>query len=51
MGKRKAKIILDEKKAEQKSALRIPNAKPTEVHPDKTKYNRRKKHKGEKDEG
>lgn len=45
MGKRKAKIILDKKKSEQKSVFRIPNARPTEVHPDKNKYNRREKHK------
>jgi len=46
MGKRKAKIIIDEKKSKQKGAIRIPLAKPVEVFPDKTKYNRKEKHKG-----
>ena len=50
MGKQKAKIIYDEKKSKQKSALRIPLARPVQVEPDKTKYNRRQKHKrGEED--
>jgi hypothetical protein len=45
MGKQKAKIIYDEKKSRQKRALRIPLARPTQVEPDKTKYNRKRKHK------
>jgi len=51
MGKRKVKIIYDEKIHNQKKALRIPVAKPVEVHPDKKKYNRKQKHKkGENNE-
>lgn len=45
MGKRKPKIILDEKKSEQKKAIRIPHARPVEVFKDKKKYNRKEKHK------
>lgn len=45
MGKRKAKIIYDEKKSKRNKVLRIPVAKPTQVEPDKTKYNRKQKHK------
>ncbi len=50
MGKRKPKIILDEKKSEQKKAIRIPFAKPVETFKDKKKYNRKKKHKRGYDE-
>ena len=46
MGKRKKKIIFDEKKSEQKKAFRIPFPKPVEVFKDKKKYNRKEKHKG-----
>jgi hypothetical protein len=45
MGKRKAKIIIDEKKSKQKRAIRIPRSKPDEVFPDRTKYNRKDKYK------
>ena len=46
MGKRKKKVILDpEANALKKRHGRFPSAKPTEFHKDKTKYNRRIKHK------
>ena len=44
MGKRKQKIIYDKEKSEQKSAIRIPTGRPVEVHEDKKKYSRKKKH-------
>jgi hypothetical protein len=47
MGKRKIKEVLDKQKSEQKKALRIPNAPPTEFFRDKTKYKRREKYKRE----
>ena len=50
MGKAKAKEIYDKKKSEQKKAFRIPYAPPVEEFKDKTKYNRKEKHKGEPSE-
>ncbi len=44
MGKRKPKIIIDEKKSEQKKALRIPFPRPGEDFKDKKKYTRKEKH-------
>ena len=45
----KQKQIINPEKSDQKKALRIPMPKKGFTYPDKTKYNRRKKHKG-KDE-
>ena len=45
MGKRKKKIILNEKASEEKKAFQIPVAPAGFTYPDKTKYSRRKKHK------
>lgn len=50
MGKRKQKIIYDEKASKQKRSIRIPNARPTEVFKDKKKYTRKEKHKRRLDE-
>jgi hypothetical protein len=42
MSKRKKKIIVNKELAEsQKLPVRIPSAKPTEFHKDKSKYDRR----------
>jgi len=46
----KPKIVHDKKKSEQKKAMRLPTAPPVEVHKDKKRYNRKKKHKGKVDE-
>jgi len=46
MGKRKQKIIYDKEKSDQKKAIRIPFPRPVETFKDKTKYTRKKKHKG-----
>ncbi len=44
--KRKKKIIVNEELAEsQKLPVRMPTAKPTEFHKDKSRYTRKKKHK------
>ena len=43
----KQKIIFDKEKSEQKKALRIPMPKKPQVFKDKTKYNRKRKHKNE----
>lgn len=46
MGKRKKKVIIDpEASALKKRHGRFPTARSTEFHEDKTKYNRRVKHK------
>jgi hypothetical protein len=43
MPKRKKKIIFDKERAEsQHLPFRIPSAKPTEFHKDKSKYDRRR---------
>lgn len=47
MGKRKQKIVYDKEKSEQKSAIRIPMGRAVEVHEDKKRYSRKKKHKKE----
>jgi hypothetical protein len=46
----KKKIVHDKEKSEQKKALRLPIAPPTEVFKDKKAYNRTKKHKRRIDE-
>jgi hypothetical protein len=42
MGKRKQKVVVDEKKSKQKKALRIPMPKRGYEFKDKTKYDRKK---------
>ena len=49
MGKRKAKIIINKEKSDQKKSIRIPYPRPVEVFKDKKKYTRKKKHKGNLD--
>ena len=50
MAKRKKKVIIDpEASAFKKRHGRFPSAKATEFHKDKTKYNRRTKHKNKED--
>lgn len=45
MGKRKQKKVYDQEKSDLQKALRIPNAKKGFTFKDKTKYNRKEKHK------
>jgi hypothetical protein len=46
MAKRKKKITLDKEAAEEKKRHgRVPTARPTEFHKDKSKYTRKEKHK------
>lgn len=44
MGKRKQKIIIDEKKSRQKRAIRIPFPPPGEDFKDKKRYTRKQKY-------
>jgi hypothetical protein len=46
----KKKTIVDKPKSDQKSVFRIPTAPSTTWHKDKSKYNRKKKHKKVYDE-
>jgi len=44
------KIVIDEKKSEQKKVFHTPTAPATKWHKDKSRYNRRRKHKKGYDE-